>query len=70
MVLPKDTVMYPGHGEQTTIGYEEEENIFISGDSMAAGKRLPKLFAILAYAAPETSPMDFRVHCISQNSLL
>jgi glyoxylase-like metal-dependent hydrolase (beta-lactamase superfamily II) len=63
-VKAKDTVIYPGHGDQTTIGYEEEENIFISGDSMAAGKRLSNLFAILAYAAHEINPMDFRVHCI------
>jgi glyoxylase-like metal-dependent hydrolase (beta-lactamase superfamily II) len=64
MTLPHDTVIYPGHGEKTTIEYEEKENIFISGDSMAAEKRLSKLFAILAYTAHETSPMDFLIHCI------
>jgi hypothetical protein len=39
MVLPKETVMYSGHGERTTIGYNEEENNLSSGDSVGAAKR-------------------------------
>lgn len=27
--LPDDTVVYPGHGPETTIGYERENNMFI-----------------------------------------
>jgi len=31
MPLPGETVVYPGHGESTTIAYEEHHNDFISG---------------------------------------
>jgi glyoxylase-like metal-dependent hydrolase (beta-lactamase superfamily II) len=31
MVLPDDTVVYPGHGPDSTIGAERQGNPFLSG---------------------------------------
>jgi glyoxylase-like metal-dependent hydrolase (beta-lactamase superfamily II) len=31
MVLPDDTVIYPGHGRETTIGAERRENPYVTG---------------------------------------
>jgi hydroxyacylglutathione hydrolase len=28
-VLPDETIVYPGHGEQTTIGHEKKYNLFV-----------------------------------------
>ena len=32
LALPDDTIVYPGHGETTTIGQERETNPFLSGN--------------------------------------
>jgi glyoxylase-like metal-dependent hydrolase (beta-lactamase superfamily II) len=31
MVLPDDTVIYPGHGRETTIGAERRDNPYVTG---------------------------------------
>lgn len=31
MVLPDDTIVYPGHGPETTIGHERKDNPFLRG---------------------------------------
>jgi glyoxylase-like metal-dependent hydrolase (beta-lactamase superfamily II) len=32
LVLPDDIIVYPGHGEKTTIGFERNNNPFLSGE--------------------------------------
>jgi hydroxyacylglutathione hydrolase len=64
MMLPDETIIYPGHGDQTTIGHERKENVFVSGDQMEAGKRLAKMFALMAMMNHEPGPADFLQHCI------
>ncbi|RDV82316.1 MBL fold metallo-hydrolase [Ammonifex thiophilus] len=34
LVLPDETVVYPGHGASTTIGEEREQNPFLTGEEM------------------------------------
>jgi glyoxylase-like metal-dependent hydrolase (beta-lactamase superfamily II) len=30
-ILPDEVVVYPGHGEETTIGWEKKNNPFLRG---------------------------------------
>ena len=31
ITFPNDTVIYPGHGESSTVGYEKKNNPFLRG---------------------------------------
>lgn len=64
MVLDPDTKIYPGHGEETTIGHEKKENVFISGDEMNAEKKITKLLSALSMSFLEPKSTDFLDHCV------
>jgi hydroxyacylglutathione hydrolase len=37
MVLPDDTMIYPGHGRETTVGVERRDNPYVTGKSSGYG---------------------------------
>ena len=64
MTLDDKTKIYPGHGLFTTIGHEREENLFVSGNTMDASKRVAKLLSALSMELLEPKVTDYLVHCV------
>ena len=64
MILDDDTKIYPGHGDETTIGHERAENVFISGDQMSNEKKISKMLSVLSMSLSEGNETNFLAHCL------
>lgn len=64
MKLDDETKIYPGHGDETTIGHERTENVFVSGDQMTAEKKISKMLSALSLSLLEPKVTDFLDHCV------